>query len=165
MNKGFTLIELLVVVLIIGILAAVALPQYQKAVEKSRAASALTALDTIYKNYQLCVLDNGAESEKCDLSGIENTNYDFFNQMTIPVGNMIDDCNFHDMSHCIAIPDFEIYIDSNTIYADRTKSNPTGTAIYSFYLNPETGRIRCASPEGNKTVCTSLCGSEYCYVK
>ncbi len=54
MNKGFTLLELLLVIVVVGILAALALPQYVGFAERSRAAEALASIGAI-KNAELAV--------------------------------------------------------------------------------------------------------------
>ena len=85
MRQAFTLIELLVVVLIIGILAAIALPQYQKAVMKTRAMQGLIqlqAIDTAQEEYYLA---NGAFS-----TDIESLSISFANMQSAFIGGTGD---------------------------------------------------------------------------
>ena len=122
-NKGFTLIELLVVVLIIGILSAIALPQYEKAVEKSRISEARIALETARKNYQLCVAEFGESDDN------ECTNWGQFvpDHIVIPLpGEFTNDCETWSISggHCFFTKNWAYDTDDfSGFYATRVIGN------------------------------------------
>ncbi|CAG36184.1 pilin [Desulfotalea psychrophila] len=65
-QQGFTLIELMIVVAIIGILAAVAIPQYQNYTIKAKVGNALTSVDSLKTAVAVCAQEAGGILTTCN---------------------------------------------------------------------------------------------------
>ena len=112
-KKAFTLIELLVVVLIIGILAAVALPQYQKAAEKSKLTQAIAVIKTIADAQERFFVANGEYTRDMDQLDITVPGTDYvytsvsgsFQRKKVGVFDFTLQCDTNVIPGCIAVSD------------------------------------------------------------
>lgn len=133
MEKGFTLIELLVVVLITGILSVIALPQYQKAVEKTRTVEAIVILRAIADANRRYYLANGVWAKPSELNLLD-INIPGIQNDTFSAGRI----QLHDFVYA---PSGEV--DAGTEIARANRLSPRGWDGYRLYITPD-GVLKCA---------------------
>ena len=85
-TRAFTLIEMLVVVLIIGILAGIALPQYRKSVERARLSGVLINIKAIEDSVDRYLLANGFPTQQITFKD--------FSDIDLSGGEWVDDYNY-----------------------------------------------------------------------
>ena len=90
-EKGFTLIELLIIIAIIGILSAIAIPQFSAYKLRGYNSDTKTNLTNLFLSCKAYWADNGRDSA-CNEKDVANTNYGFENSPGITI-TVADDSN------------------------------------------------------------------------
>ena len=146
-SAGFTLIELLVVVLIIGILSAVALPQYTKAVEKSRATEALTMIRAAIQAEEAYYLANGEYTDDMEALDISIPSTDNFYLESLAYGDE-DDSRIQIYNERTGMRSWWIYYYKNkTLNCQVEKEEPSGSLARSVCKSFSSKEVTCLEPE------------------
>ena len=88
-QRGFTLIELMIVVAIIGILAAIAIPQYQDYIARSQVGEALSLMDGLKTPIGECINLEGAINANCSIGSLTQSAGALPKTATDTVGNYV----------------------------------------------------------------------------
>ena len=161
-KSGFTLLELLVVVLIIGILAAIALPQYKMAVAKTKFTMLKTMTKSIYESIQRYYLTNNAyptNQSQLDIAfeGMQeiNSNSSYFEfstsegiSCTVWIGGNHIACRRN------------IFGKTTYYYAKQQNNKPSMCLTYSTNTSDMANKL--CQKETNRTAAQSSCHNGYC---
>lgn len=152
MKKGFTLIEMLVVVLIIGVLAAVAVPQYESAIEKSRVAEALVVMKSLVDAEQRYLQANPNEPGACtrkDIADVDLKGGTWTDGGSNVHSNGTDrgiSCDSYKTKYFI----YDLG-DGEKVTAYRTDNNSRTNIIYKFWFGPDTLNNKDCWPDPGST--------------